>query len=242
MGTFQPPSVNSSLSAYTLNNGTVVFRGTDAAGKNGLYAVSAGGGPITKILAPGDALDGARTVADVPAEAIRADSLSQGKLAFVVDVNDPNAPGGAAKSAYVADLTSVRVSVNQSVFHSGDGLRIGLTAKNVAAAFDADFYLGLLLPDGATLCFVTALSPLGGQCLPLSADPATFPPLAANIQIPSSLDAALPDLMTYTFGGGEPPGAYSAFALLTRPEALGVGIIDPGDVIGLDVQSFAFQP
>jgi hypothetical protein len=241
-GTFQPPSVNSSLSAYTLNNGTVVFRGTDAAGRNGLYAVSTAGGPVTKILAPGDVLDGSRTVADVPSEAIRADSLSGGKLALIVDVNDPNATAGVAKSVYVADLTSVRVSVNQSVFHSGDGLRIGLIAKNAVAAFDADLYLGLLLPDGATLCFVTALSPLAGQCLPLSADPAGFPRLAADIPVPSSLDATLPDLMAYAFGGAEPPGVYSVFVLLTRPGTLGDGAIDPGDIIGLDVQSFTFQP
>jgi hypothetical protein len=241
-GTFQPPSVNSSLGAYTLNNGTVVFRGTDAAGRNGLYAVSTAGGPITKVLAPGDVLDGSRTVADVPAEAIRADSLSQGKLVFIVDVNDPSATVGAAKSVYVADLTSVRVSLNQSVFHSGDGLRIGLTAKNAVAAVDADLYLGLLLPDRATLCFVTALSPLAGQCLTLPADPASFPRLAVNIRVPSSLDATLPDLMTYTFGGAEPPGVYSVFALLTRPSALADGVIDPGDIIGLDVQSFTLQP
>jgi hypothetical protein len=241
-GTFQPPSVNSSLSTYTLSNGTVVFRGTDAAGRNGLYAVSAAGGSITKILAPGDVLDGSRTVADVPAESIRADSLWQGKLAFIVDVNDPNATVGVAKSVYVADLTSVRVSVNQSAFHSGDGLRIGLTAKNAVAAFDADLYLGLLLPDGATLCFVTALSPLAGQCVPLSTDPSSFPRLAANIPVPSSLDATLPDLIAYTFGGGEPPGVYSVFALLTRPGALADGVIDPGDIIGLDVQPFTFQP
>jgi hypothetical protein len=241
-GTFQPPSVNSSLSAYTVNNGSVVFRGTDGAGRNGLYAVSTGGGPIMKIIAPGDVLDGARTVADVPAEAIRADSLSGGKLAFIVDVNDPNFTGGVAKSVYVADLTSVRVNVNQPIFHSGDGLHVGLSAKNAVAAFNADLYFGLLSPDGATICFIAGLSPLAGQCLSLTANPATFPPLAVSIPVPSGLDATIPDLMAYTFGGGEPPGNYSVFVFLTRPGALGDGVIDPGDIIGLDIQSFTFQP
>ena len=39
-------------------NGVVVFRGVDGAGLMGLYAVSAGGGPITKIIAQGDLLNG----------------------------------------------------------------------------------------------------------------------------------------------------------------------------------------
>ncbi|MBI1930761.1 T9SS type A sorting domain-containing protein [Candidatus Poribacteria bacterium] len=88
-GNFQ--GTGNSLRYYTLNNGTVVFFGQDTAGKDGLYLISATGGPITKIIAVGDSLGEGRTVQGVNGAVqppIQTDSLSGNQLAFRVDFYD----------------------------------------------------------------------------------------------------------------------------------------------------------
>jgi hypothetical protein len=137
---------------------------------------------------------------------------------------------------------ALTLSVNQPVLRSGDTLHVGLTAQNPTPAFAADVYFGILLPDGVTACFISSLSPLMGQCLPISGSPATFPRLAANVQIPQGLDVTLSDLMVFTFAGGEPPGAYSVFAALTPAGAFADGSAAPGDIITINVQAFNFLP
>jgi hypothetical protein len=137
---------------------------------------------------------------------------------------------------------TLTLSVNQSVFRSGNALHVGLTAQNPTPTFAADVYFGILLPDGVTACFISSLSPLAGQCLPLTGSPKTFPSLAANIQIPQGLDVTLNDLMVFTFGGGEPPGTYSVFAVLTPAGAFADGSVAPGDIISISVQAVNFLP
>lgn len=154
-------------------------------------------------------------------------------------------PQGAACDigAYESASSSTLIlSLNQTILHSGSALHVGLTAENPMPVFNADFYFGFLLPDGVTICFMTSLSPLVGQCLPLSASPRTFPSLAANFQVPQGLNLRLPDLLVFTFGGGEPQGTYFAFAVLTPAGAFGDGSIDPADIIASSVQALTFGP
>lgn len=145
-------------------------------------------------------------------------------------------------AASPSSTPALTLSVNQPVFRSGNALHVGLTAQNPTPAFAADLYFGILLPDGVTTCFLSSLSPLAGQCLPISANPTTFPRLAANIQVPQGLDMTVSDLMILTFAGGEPPGTYSVFAALTAAGALADGSAAPGDIISINVQAFSFLP
>jgi len=41
------------------------------------------------------------------------------------------------------------LSINQTTFRPGDTLHMGLQVANPGAGFNADFYFGILLPDGA---------------------------------------------------------------------------------------------
>jgi hypothetical protein len=107
------------------------------------------------------------------------------------------------------------LSLNQTAFRTGDTLRVGLGARNSGPVFIADFYFAVLLPDGVTVLFVTGLSPLDGVVTRLDADPRTFRPLFANVQLPQGLDVTLADFFVYPFAGGEAPGAYTVFAVLT---------------------------
>jgi hypothetical protein len=134
------------------------------------------------------------------------------------------------------------LSLNQTAFRSRDTLRVGLRAQNPGVPINADFYFGVLLPDGVTVLFVTSLSPLNGVVTRLDADPRTFRPLLASVQLPQGLDTTLMDFFVYPFAGGEAPGTYTVFAALTPPGAFTDGRVDPGDVMVLDARPFSFSP
>jgi hypothetical protein len=148
---------------------------------------------------------------------------------------------GWLTSPGVTNLT-LTLSLNQSAFRVGNTLRVGLRAQNLGVPVNADFYFGVLLPDGVTLLFVTSLSPLNGVLTRLDADPRTFRPLLPNVQLPQSLDVTLTDFFVYTFAGGEPAGTYAAFAFFTPPVAFNDGRVDAGDLLVIDVRPFDFNP
>jgi hypothetical protein len=136
----------------------------------------------------------------------------------------------------------ITLSLNQTAFRTGETLRVGLGVQNPHPAFMADFYFAVLLPDGVTLLFVTSLSPLNGVVTRLDVDPRTFRPLLANVQIPQGLDITLTNFFVYLFGGGEPVGTYTVFAVLTPPGAFNDGYVDPGDLLVIDALPFSFSP
>ena len=136
----------------------------------------------------------------------------------------------------------ITLHLNQTAFRAGDTLRVGLSARNPDEAFMADFYFGVLLPDGVSVLFLTSLSPLNGVLSRLDADARTFPPLLANVQVSQGMNITLTDFLVYTFAGGEPPGTYSVFAVFTPPGAFNDGYVDPGDLLVIDALSFSFSP
>jgi hypothetical protein len=114
------------VSDYSLSKGMVVFRGTDATGKQGLYLVPANGGSITKIIAIGDPLGDGRTLAGINGlffqPPIQADSLSGSQLAIRVDFSDPTLGTGVA--IYVTNLISgslLPVPIAGAADYNGDG-------------------------------------------------------------------------------------------------------------------------
>jgi hypothetical protein len=134
------------------------------------------------------------------------------------------------------------LSLNQSAFRSGDTLRVGLRAQNPGVPINADFYFGVLLPDGVTALFITSLSPLNGVVTRFDADPRTFRPLLPDVQLPQGLDVTLTDFFVYTFAGGELAGTYTAFTFFTLPGAFNDSRVDAGDLLAIDARPFGFTP
>jgi hypothetical protein len=133
---------------------------------------------------------------------------------------------------------TVTLGLNQATVRPGHTLRVQLGLHNPAPSVTADAYLGVLLPDGVTIFFVTSLVPLDGVVTRLDADPRTFAPLAASYEFPSGLEVTVEDFFVYPVTGEESPGAYTIFTLLTPPGAFADGQIDPGDLLGLTLQPF----
>jgi hypothetical protein len=153
---------------------------------------------------------------------------------LLADVGWLTSPGGT-------NLT-LTLSLNQSAFRSGNTLRVGLRAQNPGVPVNADFYFGVLLPDGVTALFVTSLSPLNGVVTRLDADPSTFRPLLPDVQLAQGLDVTFTDFFVYTFADGEPAGTYAAFAFFTPPGAFNDGLVDAGDLLVIDARPFGFNP
>jgi hypothetical protein len=153
---------------------------------------------------------------------------------LLADIGWLTSPGGT-------NLT-LTLSLNQSAFRFGDTLQVGLMAQNPGVPLNADFYFGMLLPDGVNMLFVTSLSPLNGVVARLDADPRTFRPLLPDVQLPQSLDVTLTDFFVYTFTGEEPAGTYAAVAFFTPPGAFNDGRVDAGDLSVLDARPFGFTP
>jgi hypothetical protein len=161
-------------------------------------------------------------------------NLSQAMAADVLSLPPPPPPPSPS--------LAMALSLNQTAFRAGDTLRVGLGARNPDAAFMADFYLGVILPDGMTALFVTSLSPLDGVVTRLDADPRTYRPLLANVQLQEGLDVMLTDFFVYPFAGGEAPGTYSVFAALSPPGAFSDGRVAPGDILVMDARPFSVSP
>jgi hypothetical protein len=145
-------------------------------------------------------------------------------------------------AAWAQASVLVALTLNQTTFRPGETLRLGLRLANLGPAVTADFYTGLLLPDGVTLVFFTDLPSLTGVPTRLDADPRTFPPLLVNLPFAQGLDLTFADVATYPFTGGEIPGNYAVFALLTPPGAFADGRIDAGDLLSLAVQPYTVSP
>jgi hypothetical protein len=147
-----------------------------------------------------------------------------------------------AGAAWAQVAIVVVLTLNQSAFRPGETLRLGLRFDNPGPTVTADFYTGFLMPDGVTLVFFTNLTPLISTTTRLDADPRTFQPLLVNLQFPQGLHLTFADIAEYYFTGGEVPGSYAVFALLTPPGAFQDGRVDPSDLLSLAVQPFTFSP
>ena len=134
---------------------------------------------------------------------------------------------------------TLTLSLNHLTLRPGDTLRVGLTVRNSGPALSADFYFGMILPDGVTVQFITGLSPPDTVGTRLDASPATFRPLLANIFISQNLDIAVADFFTFSFLQSLSRGDYIFFAALTPPGAFADGRIDPGDLVAFDSQLFS---
>ncbi len=127
----------------------------------------------------------------------------------------PTAPVSAALS----------LTQNATTYGSGDTVRIGVNVNNAGGAFGANFYLGVIHPDGVSISFVTALQPVSWAGSRLDANPQSFTPLINRVAIPQGLNVQLDDYFVYRLST-EPSGTYTFFAFLAPPQLFTQGVLD----------------
>jgi hypothetical protein len=132
-------------------------------------------------------------------------------------------------------------SVNQNVMVAGEPLMAAKALHNPGLAAglsgSADFYEGVVLPDGRTIVFHTG----GGQnALGNIGDIASFKPVATGVSLAAPFAVAVPDVFSYQWNGGEPRGTYTFFVLGVKAGAFADGVLSPEEVLVVSTAAFAF--
>ena len=136
---------------------------------------------------------------------------------------------------------TLQVIPNATTFDSGNTLRILLTAFYRGPAFTADFYFGVIHPDGINATFITNLNPLTAVVRPLT-QPQSFPALYPAITIPANFTSSLPSFFVYQLTSAEAPGTYTFFAALSPIGAFADGVVADTDFIGLAQRAITIVP
>jgi glucose/arabinose dehydrogenase len=143
-------------------------------------------------------------------------------------------PGEAADPA-CARLT-VSAGVNQRSFAVGELLTAHLAVMNPGLPGAADFYAGVVQPDGGIAFFTSG----GGVTFGRADDPGSFRALAAGVSLTSAFTATARDFLAYRVAGGEPRGGYTLFLLAAAAGALADGVLAEGEILSLAVAPFSF--
>jgi hypothetical protein len=133
----------------------------------------------------------------------------------------------------IVEPPALTLALNQSMFTTGQTLRMDLALRNPGSMLTTDHYVGVILPDGQTVLWLTNTAPLEGVVTRLDADPRTFTPMLRGVTWPAGLDVTQRDYLTYRFNGGEEPGTYHLLVGWATPGSLEDGRIDEGDVLAL---------
>jgi hypothetical protein len=139
---------------------------------------------------------------------------------------------GAVEFQPARQPPALAMRLNQATFQPGQTLRMDVELRNPGPMLTTDAYLGVILPDGQSVLWLTNTAPLEGVVTSLN-NPATFVPILRGVSWPEGLEAVQRDYLTYTFNGGEEAGTYHLLVGWTTPGSLEDGRIDEGDILAL---------
>jgi len=148
--------------------------------------------------------------------------------------------GRSSGSLQLPPAVCADVWTNTSTFSTGQSLSASLKAENFGSPSRADFYFGVVLPDGNRVFLFTSFSK---QIEVVSAsNVSNWTPMAAGVNLAAPFNAQLLNFFSYTFSGGEPAGTYTFFLTVAVPGSFSDGTVDEGDIIHSDTASITFAP
>ena len=139
--------------------------------------------------------------------------------------------GGLATAVSAQPVLNLGVATSRVVYYPGDELRLSVSAANgPGSAGLADFYTGVILPDGVTIATV---GPSGAARLGTIAQPAAFLPVATGVPLGNPFAASVDPLFNYAWNGSEPLGEYRIFMVAVRAGGFADNRIDGGDILAV---------
>jgi hypothetical protein len=133
----------------------------------------------------------------------------------------------------------VTVAVDRTAARPGDTTVGSLTISHPGLAAVADFYLGLVLPDGETLVLFTEG---GGHAFARASELGTLPRIATAVSLARPFTAALPRVFAHTWTGAEAPGPCLFFLAAVATGSSADGAVAEGELLAVTLRSFVFTP
>ena len=129
---------------------------------------------------------------------------------------------------------AVSAGANQRSFGTGELLTAVVDVVNPGRPGAADFYMGVVQPDGG----IAFLTDEGGAALGRAGDLGSFRAVAAGVPLTPAFAVTARDVLSHRFAGGEPRGHYTLFLLVVEAGALADGVLADGEVLGLAAAPF----
>jgi hypothetical protein len=126
--------------------------------------------------------------------------------------------------------------VNQRSFGAGELLTAVVDVLNPGRPGAADFYMGVVQPDGG----IAFLMAEGGVASGRVGDLASFRAVAAGVALTQAFAVTARDVLSHRFAGGEPRGHYTLFLLVVEAGALADGVLADGEMLALAAAPFSF--
>ena len=155
----------------------------------------------------------------------------------------PTSAGGL--DAFVARLTfslalvdpalSLSASVNHSTFSAGQTLMVGGEADNPGRPEAADFYVGIVRPDGSIQFFTSTGIVLGNV-----SDVSSFRPFAVGVPLGTPFSATAPNFYAREWTATDMRGPYVFFVGAVMTGALTTGTAVSERLLGLATAPFSF--
>lgn len=151
------------------------------------------------------------------------------------DLPGPSVTGGSVVVGSQNGALSVSASVTQPVVAVGQTLAAGGSVSNSGLPGAADFYVGILRPDGSIQFFTST-----GTAAGLLADPKSFIPIATGVSLTTAFSTSEPSFLALQRTAADPTGSYLFFILALEAGALTSGTVSNDAVLGLATAPFSF--